>query len=159
MNSGIIKKVEKMMGNGKDSSMKNDGDTSNLGNQSKLSKKEQFEVNKKQGADFEKKTVKQEKQNLDSVEEQITIRTNSGTKTRLDCVGSCKKTGEPKLVEAKSSEKAPLTKNQKIAFPEIEKSGGVVVGKGKGEFPGGTKIPPQKVKVVRPCKTGDGGCQ
>ena len=55
------------------------------------------------------------------------------------------------LPECKSSDTAPLTPNQKIAFPEIEQSGGVVVGKGKAGIPGGTVIPPgTKVKVRRP---------
>jgi len=65
-------------------------------------------------------------------------------------MGTCKKTGEVKLTEAKSSETAPLTKNQKLAFPEIERSGATVVGKGKPPFTGGTKIKPTKVDVVRP---------
>lgn len=40
--------------------------------------------------------------------------------------------------------------NTQVAFPEIEESGAVVVGKGKPGFPGGTEIPPTKVDVVRP---------
>jgi hypothetical protein len=54
------------------------------------------------------------------------------------------------LTECKSSATATLTKNQKAAFPEIEKTGATVVGKGKGEFPGRTRIPPTKVDIVRP---------
>ena len=46
---------------------------------------------------------------------------------------------------------APLTNNQKIAFPEIFESGAIVVGKGKGIFTGGYSIPPgTKVKIIRP---------
>jgi len=54
------------------------------------------------------------------------------------------------LYEVKSSQTAQLTKNQKKAFPQIEKSGGTVVGQGKPGFPGGTRIPPSKVKIIRP---------
>ncbi|AUG01695.1 hypothetical protein CXQ81_14125 [Pseudomonas sp. 09C 129] len=58
--------------------------------------------------------------------------------------------GEISCVECKSSEIAPLTKNQKKAFPEIEKTGATVVGKGKPGFPGGTTIPPTRVEIIRP---------
>jgi hypothetical protein len=64
--------------------------------------------------------------------------------------GTDKVTCEVKLTEAKSSQTAPLTKKQKVAHPEIEKSGGTVVGKGKPPFVGGTKIPPTKIDVERP---------
>mgnify|MGYP003304411993 CR=1 FL=1 len=53
------------------------------------------------------------------------------------------------IQEYKASSTAPLTKNQKKAHPEIEKSGGIVVGKGKPPFIGGMEIPPTKVKIVR----------
>jgi hypothetical protein len=42
-----------------------------------------------------------------------------------------------------------LTNNQKLAHPEIEKTGATVVGKGKEPYTGGTKIPPTKVNIVR----------
>jgi hypothetical protein len=42
-----------------------------------------------------------------------------------------------------------LTKNQKITHPEILKSGGTVVGKGKPPFIGGTEIPPTEVNIIR----------
>lgn len=58
--------------------------------------------------------------------------------------------GNIQCIECKSSATAPLTRNQKSAFPEIEQSGGTVVGKGKPGFPGGTQIPPNKVEIVRP---------
>lgn len=54
------------------------------------------------------------------------------------------------LGEAKSSPTAPLTPNQRKAFPEIAQSGGLVVGKGKPGFPGGTQIPPTQVEIIRP---------
>ena len=53
----------------------------------------------------------------------------------------------------KSSLVAPLTKNQKIGFPSLFENGGVVVGKGKGFFVGGTEIPKGTyVETIRPKK-------
>ena len=59
--------------------------------------------------------------------------------------------GNVVINEYKSSLTAPLTSNQKIAFPEIFESGATVVGKGKGIFSGGYQIPPgTKVTIIRP---------
>ena len=58
--------------------------------------------------------------------------------------------GAIKCTECKASPTASLTPNQKIAHPEIARSGGVVVGAGKPGFPGETIIPAQIVDVVRP---------
>ena len=115
----------------------------------KVNKATQLAKNAKKGAEFEKQVLKKISKSQTDVVEQITIKTKSGTKTRLDFVGKSK-SGKIKLTEAKSSQKAPLTKNQKNGFPEIAKDGGTVVGKGKGNFPGGTKIPPTKVDIIRP---------
>ena len=52
-------------------------------------------------------------------------------------------------IECESSQTAPLTKNQKVGFTELEKSGGVIVGEGKSGFEGGTIIPPSKVEIIR----------
>jgi len=84
-----------------------------------------------------------------NVAEQVTLKTESGVKTRMDVV-STKASGEIRLQEAKSSATAPLTKNQQLAHPEIGQTGATVVGQGKPGYPGGTKIPPTKVDVVRP---------
>ncbi len=80
---------------------------------------------------------------------QITIKAENGVKTRLDFV-STNKSGKIVLTDAKSSSTAPLTVNQKAAYPSIAKDGGVVVGNGKPAYPGGTKIPPTQVNIVRP---------
>jgi RHS repeat-associated protein len=106
-------------------------------------------ANAAKGAAFEKTVVNATKEADSKVAEQVTLKTESGVKTKMDVV-STKPSGEVRLQEAKSSAEAPLTKNQKIAHPEIEKSGATVVGKGKPDYPGGTKIPPTKVEVVRP---------
>jgi filamentous hemagglutinin len=52
-------------------------------------------------------------------------------------------------VECKASPTAPLTKNQKKAFPEIEQTGATVVGKGKPPYTNGTRIPPTTVQIDR----------
>ena len=52
----------------------------------------------------------------------------------------------------KSSLVAPLTKNQKIGFPEIETSGAFVVGQGQGILKPGVKIPPTNVEIIRGSK-------
>ena len=109
----------------------------------------QLASNRAKGEAFEQATVAAAKSRGAEVTEQITVRTQSGTKTRLDMItkeadGSCR------LAECKSSATAGFTKNQSKAFPEIETSGATVIGKGKGDFPGGTVISPQKVDVIRP---------
>jgi hypothetical protein len=98
---------------------------------------------------FSEKQVKSQLQKTDTdVAEQITVKTKSGTKTRLDFV-SKDANGDVKCTECKASGSAPLTKNQQAGFPEIEQSGATVVGKGKPGFPGGTEIPPTKVDIIR----------
>lgn len=115
----------------------------------KISKAEQIKLNKAQGNAYEQ-IVKQEISNTQTnVVEQITVKTESGVKTRLDLVGQNKQSGVIELTEVKSSPTAPLTSNQKIAFPEITKTGATVVGKGKPPYTGGIKIPPTKVKINR----------
>lgn len=110
----------------------------------------QIEVNAAKGKDFEQAIgASLQKEGKVNISEQITIKADNGVKTRVD-FASKDLNGNVVLTEAKSSQTAPLTKNQKLAFPSIEKSGGTVVGKGKPDFPGGTKIPPTKIYVIRP---------
>lgn len=68
-------------------------------------------------------------------------------KTRIDIISQ--ENGKNICTECKSSATAPLTKNQKKAFPEIEKTGAIVVGKGKPGYPKGTKIDPHPVRIER----------
>lgn len=103
--------------------------------------------NAAKGKNFEQKVANGMKKNYKNVQKQITVRTKSGMRTRIDTVGT--RRGKAQLVEAKSSQGARLTSNQKKAFAEIEKSGGTVVGKGKPGYEGGTVIEPQKVKIIR----------
>lgn len=112
-------------------------------------KADQLKANAAKGKDFEKNVVETTKKSDPNAAEQVTIKTESGVKTRMDVV-SKGDSGQVKLQEAKSSATAPLTPNQAAAHPEIQQSGGTVVGKGKPGYPGGTQIPPTKVDVVRP---------
>jgi len=108
--------------------------------------------NAAKGAAHEAKVVENLAQTQTGVVKQVTVKTESGVKTRLDAVGTDSSTGAVKLTEAKGSATAPLTKNQAAAHPEIAQSGATVVGQGKPGVPGGTKIPPTKVDVIRPEK-------
>jgi len=79
---------------------------------------------------------------------EVTVRTQSGARTRLDWV--TKDSGTIGCVECKASGTAPLTRGQAAAHPEIARTGAVVAGKGKPGIPGGTVIPPTPVQVRRP---------
>ena len=57
------------------------------------------------------------------VVQQLTIKTDSGVRTRLDAAGR-DAAGNARLTEAKASETARLTPNQRKAFPEIGQTGG-----------------------------------
>lgn len=85
------------------------------------------------------------------VVQDLHVKTQSGTRTVLDVAGR-KSSGAADLTEAKSTATARLTKNQATAHPEIAQTGATVVGKGRPGWPGGTRIPPTKVQVVRPKK-------
>jgi len=110
--------------------------------------------NAEQGKAFEKVVGDGLKKTDTSVASQVTVKTESGVSTKID-FASKGQDGTVNLTEAKSSATAPLTKNQTAAFPEIEQTGGVVTGKGKPGFEGGTQIPPTKVKIVRPKAPGE----
>ena len=59
-----------------------------------------------------------------------------------------------KIIEAKGSANAPLTKNQAKGFPLIRKNGGIIEqGSGKNKVT--TPIPPTLVQVVRPRDIGN----
>ena len=113
-------------------------------------KSKQIQENKKKGEEFAQQKTDEFKETADNVESEITIKAKDGTRTRVDAIGEDKKTGEIVIQEYKSSESAPMTKNQKVAFPQIEESGGEVVGKGKGNYADGTQIPPTKIEIIRP---------
>lgn len=109
----------------------------------------QLEKNKAAGAAFEEEAYSGFSEEMEESGQQVTIKTESGTRTRLDMIGR-DANGDIACVECKASETAPLTRNQKRAFPEIEQSGGHIMGRGKPGFPGGTQIPPTRVEILRP---------
>jgi DnaJ-class molecular chaperone len=111
--------------------------------------KSTLQANKAAGDAFEKRVKGQLQKTQSGVVEQVTLKTESGVKTRMDIIGR-DANGNIVCTECKGSATAPLTPNQKIAFPEIQQSGATVAGRGKPGFPGGTKIPPTKVDIVRP---------
>ena len=126
------------------------GDSSSANVSPTKSKADQLAENKKKGAEWEQNRYEHYTQNEGaSLTPQVTIETDSGTRTRVDFLGT-DKNGNPLCIECKSSPTAPLTPNQKKAFPEIAESGGTVVGKGTPEFPSGSRLPPTTPKIERP---------
>ena len=96
--------------------------------------------NREQGRAFEQEQFEIFSTQWENAVEQITIKTTVGTRTRVDAIGF-DEDGKIVIAEFKSSQRAPLTRRQKQAFPEIFNAGGVVTGKGKGLFLGGVQIP------------------
>lgn len=116
----------------------------------KPTKSETLAKNREKGKAFEQAQLLEFEKIADNVVEQVTIKTNQGTRIRVDAIGTDKTIGNIVIQEYKSSTTAPLTKNQIKGFPELQSGGGNVVGKGKGKFEGGTQIPPTKVEIIRP---------
>ena len=86
-----------------------------------------------------------------NVVESVTGNIEDQSGSKADVLAQNRANGNVVINEYKSSLTAPLTSNQKIAFPEIFESGATVVGKGKGIFSGGYQIPPgTKVTIIRP---------
>ncbi|CUB50802.1 Putative ribonuclease YwqJ [Bacillus subtilis] len=113
-------------------------------------KRETLAKNTKAGDVFEKEMeaiIRKEKVQSE-LNNQVTIMTKSGVRTRLDIAGK-DIDGKIDLIELKSSPTAPLTKNQKKAFPEIEESGAIVRSRSKPPFEYLEEIPPTKVTVIR----------
>ncbi|HFK1450962.1 pre-toxin TG domain-containing protein [Bacillus pacificus] len=117
----------------------------------KAKRQKQAAINRTSGDKFEAelKSSLEDTGEYQTVVKQLTLETPSGIKTRVDLAAIGKENSKINLYEAKASLTAPLTKNQKAAFPEIEKYGAIVKGKGKPPLVGGTEIPPSKVEVVR----------
>lgn len=111
----------------------------------------QVRQNYEQGKIFEDNVYQDHSADKSVSAREITVKTESGTSVRIDIL-SKDKNGNIACIECKSSAGAPLTPNQKVGFPEIEKSGAIVVGAGKPGFEGGSQIPPTKVEIIRPDK-------
>ena len=114
-----------------------------------LTAAEQLAANRAAGAAFEQAVGENLEQSGLNVGEQITIETQSGVRTRLDFLTQEPLTGEIGCIECKASPTAPLTSKQTLAFPEIGQSGGTIVGAGKPGFPGGLRLPPTTVRIIR----------
>ena len=90
-------------------------------------KAEILRENRFRGAAYEKEKFAEFGKKYSRAETQITIRTASGTRIRVDAIGYDSE-GKIVIQEFKSSKTARLTKNQKDGFPELKNSGGTVVG-------------------------------
>jgi hypothetical protein len=115
----------------------------------KLSPSERAAVNFKMGQQYEQDFNSELQRDKLEIGPQLTLETPSGKRTRVDFVTRHPTSGEIRCIECKASETAPLTRNQREAFPEIGASGATVKGAGKPEFPGGTYIPPTNVQIMR----------
>lgn len=108
--------------------------------------------NAKNGKAFESVATEEVgRRSSEKIATQVTVKPNGGDKNvRLDNVST--RDGKTVLSEAKSSNSAPLTKNQGDGFPLIEKFGGVIVGKNGERFgyKAGDVVPVQKVEIIRP---------
>ena len=115
------------------------------------SKANTLKANRAQGANFENQVQSQLENSGNKVASQVTIEAADGTRTRPDFV-TVNSEGTVGITEAKSSANAPLTPNQKTAFPQIEQGGGTIIGNGGIPIglPAGTRIPPTPVDIVRP---------
>jgi hypothetical protein len=110
---------------------------------------DQLAANRAAGAAFEQAVEAGLEQGRLTIGRQVTIGTESGIRTRLDFLTRDPLTGQIGCIECKASQTAPLTPNQSLAFPQIEQSGGTILGAGKPDFPGGTQISPTAVQIVR----------
>ena len=109
-----------------------------------------LEKNRLQGKIYERQGFSRFSQQYSFAEEQITIKTDGDVRVRVDAIG-LDSDANVVINEFKSSSTAPLTKNQKIAFEEIPDKGGTVVGKGKGIFTGGYRVPAgTRIEIIRP---------
>lgn len=97
--------------------------------------------NRKRGAAFEKKEFAKFKEMYPNARSQVTVKTPSGVRTRLDAIAR-DLDGNVVIQEFKSSLTAPYTKNQNKAFQEIfERGGATIVGKTAATFPGRCSFP------------------
>jgi hypothetical protein len=118
----------------------------------RLTKAEQVVVNRHVGRAWEERAADQRwRLGFIDVSPQITLMPPGGPPTRVDLIARNPVTGTIHCFECKSSESAPLTKDQRKAFPRIEQGGATILGAGKPAFPGGSSIPPTKIEfLVRP---------
>ena len=94
---------------------------------------------------------------LRNIQRQVTIRPTTARggpakkSFRSDYLADDPTVSAPRVVEAKSSSSATLTRNQKRYFPVFGRNGGVVRGANGGSaFPAGSRLPASNVQVIRP---------
>jgi RHS repeat-associated protein len=104
-------------------------------------------ANKAAGDAFEEVAGKRIDDVFDEFGEQVTLKTQDGTRTRMDFLARDSE-GTVFCIECKSSGNASLTRNQSQAFPSIVENGATIVGKGKPGFPGGTQLPPNTPLMI-----------
>ena len=104
-------------------------------------------VNRNSGKEFENAAFSDFKNTKPEAISQLMLKTKSGTKVIID--GASKDKTGVELQEYTGSPTAPLTKNQKIGFPEIAKTGAIVISKNKDIFPAGMIIGPTQVQIIR----------
>jgi hypothetical protein len=124
----------------------------------KLAKAAQAAANYKQGKDWEKKLAASLLKEMKfDFAQQVEITTKSGIATRIDFIVRDPDTKEIFLIDAKDVLRLRIKEpNQRLAYPEIERTGAVISrgpsGKlaGHGTFEVGTKIPPTRVQIETP---------
>ena len=107
-----------------------------------ISKADQLRANAAQGAKAEQNEAAKLANTQSTVQPQITVK-NAAGRTRMDFTGKDIATDETALTEVKSGG-AKLNPNQARVHAEIANSGGVVAGKEKPGFEGGTILPPRR---------------
>ena len=124
----------------------------------KQKKQDVLANNRNNGQKFEVEAFEAFKGTAKFLEKQVTIKVGD-TKVRVDAIGVfTDENGNDiiQILEFKSSETAPLTRNQAKVFSTIQTEGGVVVGAGKGFFHGGKLIPAgTPVKIIRKTQGGN----
>lgn len=117
----------------------------------KISPAEQLIINKRNGRLFENAVAKALAPRSKYVLSQVVLEVPDGTIVRIDFIAKSRN-GRLVLHEAKSSATAPLTPNQKVAFPQIEKYGAIVL-EPAGPLPAGTQLSPARIRIQRPANT------
>ncbi|WP_460501045.1 hypothetical protein, partial [Dyella jejuensis] len=124
----------------------------------------QVQINAQNGAAFQARVANYGSDTLNNFLEEVSIQPFTDAdgnladfRVRLDGIGTDPDTSNFGLLEAKSSETAPLTTNQSEGYPLLGSYGGQVVGKaGNPYYPAGTVIPPTQVQIIRPSNLPEG---
>lgn len=124
----------------------------------KLTKAEQAAANAAKGREWEIKLAARllKKMKYDFAQ-QVEITTKSGVTTRIDFIVRNPETKEIFLIDAKDVLRLRIKEpNQRLAYPEIERTGAVISHgpsgnlEGRGTFEVGTKIPPTRIQIETP---------